>query len=354
MRSHRKYINRVAWSALPRTRQLWLLRIIVRSWSRSQPPDFKIWSVIGTGYGYRVKESRGKVVRRTPVLSLIVAKKIALAPDARQRIPTSWTHVFRDRSCRVVVQIPIDVCEMPVEILAHAGPAPALAVSGNATVSDGTACVILKNVAGSRWLLSCHHVIGRSGNSPHLAPDSGAKVEIATVHGIVESGVRRRFGFMQDASEDCVDAALASLPGRVPINASSWEIYPSVQVTEGDYLGAAAGRVRAVTRRAGNLLRLAFVRFQAQFPMDYSAGAVAFLKEVALFEILPGSGRTAEPGDSGSMIVTTAGEWLGMHIGEAFIRSRVTGAEIPVSVVLPPHVICTEEGVGDAFGLSRT
>lgn len=333
------------WSELSFERRCRIVESVARRFYSHPLPQFVVWQVVGFGFGWRVRESRGsKVCRRSPALVLIVPRKWPLHKLSTERRIPRFLRVRRTvNGQRVMLNVPIDVRRQGCTARSHSPhlipgivPGPPL----------GTACVMLEEADGKRWLLSCHHVIGNSDVSPTLTPDPEfpLSVESRGIH--TRLGTGRRFGPLRRNAGGCVDAALARILSSSSLDSGFWLTYPSGSSSRFHYWRDV--RKDPTLLRADTPVRLAPLVIQYDRKMKYHSGAEAIMREVAIFEVVAGS-EIPRGGDSGSPIVSRDGLWLGMHIGGG--SAFLDGKRRRIALVIPPYVIFDEEKLGTSLHL---
>lgn len=338
------------WRRLSRKDQRRIVTSLARKLRDQWPADFDRWGVVTIGFGWRIRQSRNRIVRDVLVLSLGVARKresSRLQPE--RRIPRHWPVTARLRGQRCRLRVPIDVCESLRRLRAH-GPSPRLDVTSDGMQpARGTACVLLLDASLHPWLLSCHHVIGNSNFDSLLDPDWSATVVAAGESRTATMTGDREFGRLQPDSYDCVDAGIGRFAGSA-LTTTDWAAYPVAASTQGTFLADVAGTPRICTAR-GEIIATRFLKLEYDFEMRYRSKARAFMREVALLEVAGGA-LPPVGGDSGSPIIGRGGRWLGMHIGGGRLVMHADGLATyrDVAVVLPSHVLLDR----DTFGRTLT
>lgn len=330
------------WSALSMERRRRIVADLARYLHAHPFPHLARWGVQSVGFGWRVHEREaGRVLRRSPVLVLVVPRKLRPNALAAERlIPRSLSVRHVIDGVEVTLNVPIDVCRAGPAVCAHS---PRLTPQIAGGTRYGTACVILGDDTGKRWILSCHHVIGDSNIDPGLRPKAAIGL---TVGNHIELGVGRRFGPLSPQGVDCVDAALARIVSRSPVDASIWTLYPSGYPDAFDYWEAAKAGPKLFCN--GLIVPLRFLKVQFEWEVSYLGGARAWIREVALFEVTTSGSRPAG-GDSGAPVLALDGRWLGMYIAGGL--TTIDGIRRRAAVVIPPYVILEEPSLGDALDL---
>lgn len=343
-----------AWRRLPRAQQRRIVAALARRLRDDPPPDFQRWGVVSVGYGWRIRQSRNRILRDVLVLSLSVRRKQRASGLAvTRRIPRRWPVTATVDGRRGRVHVPIDVCETLRRVRTHDGdPVPRLDVTSvGMPTARGAACVLLRDAGQRRWLLSCHHVLGNSNFNPVLEPDWAAAVLAEARDRSRVLAEEREFASLQPGGYDCVDAGLCRVEPDA-LSPGDWSTYPVAAATRQRFLNDATGTPRVCTPR-NRVLDVRFLKLDYDFQMNYRSGASAFMREVALFEVAPAQ-ESPVGGDSGSPVIGRAGVWLGMHIGGGQLPMREGGALVyrSVSVVLPSYVLLDRDTFGRAVSLS--
>lgn len=337
-----------AWRALPRETQRRIVRSLARRFAAEPPSEFQPWGVVSVGCGWRIRQSQSRVARDSYVLSFNVGRKLSdslLRRDAR--IPRFWPATTMIAGRRFKVRVPVDVCETLRRVRAHGGePVPRLKVTSDGSQpSNGAACVLLRDSQNRPWILSCHHVLGDSNFDPDLEPNWAATIAALTPTSSSILAGDREFGSLLPGSYDCIDAAICRSSNE-SISSLDWTTYPGSTSTRGTFGSDVTGTPRLCTPRS-KIIGLRFLKLDYDFQMNYRSGAAAFMREVALFEVIA-NGERPRAGDSGSPVIGRGGVWLGMHIGGGQLRMQDQGSRTywDVSVVLPSYLMLD----ADTFG----
>ncbi len=332
------------WSDLSLESRCSIVAALARHLHKNPPWEFEVWGVTSVGFGWRTYErDAGRISRRSPVLVLVVPRKLPSESLASgEKISRSLNIRRVINGVEVALKVPVDVCRRGSAARAHS---PRLTPQIAGGWRYGTACVILEDEEGRRWILSCHHVIGDSNINPSLEPNTAVGLSVGSN---IQLGVGRRFGPLSAGASDCVDAALARIVSRHPVSTDIWSFYPSGYPDSFAYWSEA--RAEAKMFCTGLVVPLRFLRVEFDRQVRYLGGGRAYIREVAIFEVTRAGSRPAG-GDSGAPVVSVNGQWLGMYIGGGLMT--IDGAQRRVAVVIPPHVILEEPSLGVTLELSE-
>lgn len=309
-------------------------------------------NVVGLAFGARKKRvyarnksgtrsSKTRLLLECPTLIVLVDKKRPELQLTRQQLratPRTIVTEIELRSGRKrLLAIPTDVISAPRTPQAQALDGVEMVNHLNRRLR-GSVAAIVRDVpdSGERYLLSCHHVACLSLLDPDLKASVPAEALSLPEGSLI--GDADREAFFGAGLGPCIDAALIRLDA---------EAYPETTL-----LSPLFGAVRSYTdieseRPAGIFLysmhkpdgvSVLLQRGYVNLDVRYESGAVATIVEVLAYRL---EGLTTRGGDSGGMLVSGNGIFVGMHIA----GTGMIGYAIPAYMLLgspafdPPIVL---------------